>query len=526
MSNHTSQSHVTAQPKKLSAAASKRLAARIESKRQKMIDEFFDRLFLLGGMITATDTYKRTMGHAFRDFAMKPAAYHLTMRKGIGEPGAGNQLIQAGHEAMLAQWFRKPLKRADIQLARDFAHTSSKVPYFPTEMWEALLADQKGSQNIYLPVDVWGFPGGQTFLAGVPSLTFEGQYGGVLSYLEPRMCNYFQPVIQATKGRLMDIATKGRFAEFGLRTALEVNHLVMLLALFVGAGGKRILTSNDTAELMWPEMFYAIGTFGHEGMSSNQRLDRNLSDCELEMMIAALKAVPNARVLTDLIDAETVGLENFIKALKAVPEASEAGPRVDSGDIAKQCAMYYQRMVEEGIVPRLTVYEDEVNPEKCVEVDRIFFETTGAEPTKLFPGAGGYFWRGVHRDTVAAVFKRSESDGNPNMKFSNSPGKASIPGNVRVYGKGDVMYIADVSEVVDGEPLFVQLVKDGRIVYNESYVDQGKRAEATWGKYSRFELSPLLQSHIDTYNGMRATERAAYFSKNPAATEAEAPVKA
>jgi nicotinate phosphoribosyltransferase len=412
MSNQTSQANVTSlnaaasQPKKLSPAASKRLAARVQSKRQKMIDEFFDRLFLLGGMITATDTYKRTMGHAFRDFAMKPAAYHLTMRKGMwAKPGAGNQLIQAGHEAMLAQWFRKPLKRADIQLARDFAHTSSKVPYFPTEMWEALLADQKGSRDIYLPVDVWGFPGGQTFLAGVPSMTFEGQYGGVLSYLEPRMCNYFQPVIQATKGRLMEIATKGRFAEFGLRAALETNHLVMLLALFVGAGGKRILTSNDTAELMWPEMFYAIGTFGHEGMSSNQRLDRNLSDCELEMMIAALKAVPNARVLTDLIDAETVGLENFIKALKAVPEASEAGPRVDSGDIAKQCAMYYQRMVEEGLIregksPRLTVYEDEVNPEKCVEVDRIFFETTGAEPTKLFPGAGGYFWRGVHRDTV------------------------------------------------------------------------------------------------------------------------------
>jgi nicotinate phosphoribosyltransferase len=90
---------------------------------------------------------------------------------------------------------------------------------------------------------------------------------------------------------------------------------------------------------------------------------------------------------------------------------------------------------------------------------------------------------------------------------------------LRVYGKGDVMYIADVSEVVDGEPLFVQLVKDGRIVYDESYVDQGKRAEATWGKYTRFELSPLLQSHVDTYTGMRAQERAAYFTNHSEARQ-------
>ena len=61
-------------------------------------------------------------------------------------------------------------------------------------------------------------------------------------------------------------------------------------------------------------------------------------------------------------------------------------------------------------------------------------------------------------------------------------------------------------------------------------VNKGKRAEATWGKYTRFELSPLLQSHIDTYNGMRAQEREAYFANQPeqgqqAATE-KAPVKA
>lgn len=491
-----------------------RLNAAISAKRRQLIAEFYDRFFILGGMITATDTYKRTMGHAFHDFAMKPAAYHLTHRKGIGEPGAGNQLIQAGHEEMLAQWFRKPVKRSDIILAAEYAARRSAVPYFPAEMWEAILAEQKGRQNIYLPVDIWGFPGGQTFLAGVPAMTFEGRYGGVLSYLEPRMCYYFAPITYATKARLMDQATGGRWAEFGLRAAAEMVHLMMLRALYVGSGGKVVLTSSDTAEFMWPEMFKAIGTFGHEGMSSNQELGRNLSDCELEMMIAALKACPNAKVLCDLIDAETVGLDNYIAALKAVPEALAAGNRVDSGDIASQTVKYDKRTQAEGLGSRLQVYEDEVNPVKVREVEGVFVEN-GGDPMKILPGAGGYFQRGVHRDTTASVFKRSQTNGHPNMKFSNSPGKSSIPGNIRVYGVGDKMYIADATEVVDGEPLFVKLVENGRIVYNESPEVQGKRAAATWGKYTGFVLSPLVQSHIDIYTGMRDQERQAYFDRHP-----------
>src|SRR5207247_10767920 len=111
----------------------------------------------------------------------------------------------AGHEAMLAQWFQRPLRRGDVQLARKWYGEQSAVRAFPHEMWDAVLDRQTGDQ-IQLPVDVWGFPGGQTFLAGVPCLFFEGM-GGAISYLEPAMCRYFVPIIQATKARLMKLAT-------------------------------------------------------------------------------------------------------------------------------------------------------------------------------------------------------------------------------------------------------------------------------------------------------------------------------
>src|SRR6266446_8650928 len=83
------------------------------AKRAAMREEFFARHFLLGGWLGATDTYKRTMWAAVPDIAVARAGYALTMRKGLPEPGADNQLIMAGHEAMLAQWFHRPLHRSD-----------------------------------------------------------------------------------------------------------------------------------------------------------------------------------------------------------------------------------------------------------------------------------------------------------------------------------------------------------------------------------------------------------------------------
>jgi len=84
-----------------------------------------------------------------------------------------------------------------------------------------------------------------------------------------------------------------------------------------------------------------------------------------------------------------------------------------------------------GIEPRQIVFEDEVTPDVVRKVYDHFRQATGQEPTMLFPGAGGYWWRLVHRDTVAAAFKRTATGEHPNVKFSNSPGKESIGGYLR-----------------------------------------------------------------------------------------------
>src|SRR5437762_10835199 len=329
------------------------------AKRADMLDEFFAKFFLLGGWLGGTDTYKRTMWTAVPDIAMMRAGYGLTMRRGLPEPGADNQLIMAGHEAMLAQWFHRPLRRADIELARRWYAERSAVRAFPHAVWDAILQSQP-SEDIYLPVDVCGLPGGQTFLPGVPCLFFEGM-GGVVSYLEPAMCRYFAPIIQATKARLMKQATPND-AEFGLRAAPnEVANLVLLMARYVGGRGR--LTSNDTAEFLYPDLFRSIGTIGHEMMSANQSFDRPLGAAEYEMMDRFVSAMGQAALLCDLVDAETVGLENALRVIRAHPETDRVGIRVDSGDIAGQCVLYFRKLKEIGITPRLIVFEDEVSPD-------------------------------------------------------------------------------------------------------------------------------------------------------------------
>src|SRR5437868_2517408 len=112
------------------------------AKRAAMRDEFFAKLFLLGGWPGATDTYKRTMWAAVPEIAMARAGYSLTFRRGLPETGAGNQLVMAGHEAMLAQWFHRPLKRGDIELARRWYAERSAVKVFPHTLWDAILKSQ------------------------------------------------------------------------------------------------------------------------------------------------------------------------------------------------------------------------------------------------------------------------------------------------------------------------------------------------------------------------------------------------
>ncbi len=55
----------------------------------------------------------------------------------------------------------------------------------------------------------------------------------------------------------------------------------------------------------------------------------------------------------------------------------------------------------------------------------------------------------------------------------------------------------------------MKLVEQGRVVYDEDFREQAARAERTWGRYTRWEPSPLVADHLGRFQSMRATEVAA-----------------
>ena len=52
----------------------------------------------------------------------------------------------------------------------------------------------------------------------------------------------------------------------------------------------------------------------------------------------------------------------------------------------------------------------------------------------------------------------------------------------------------------------MQLVKDGRIGYRESFEEQAARADRTWGRYRRYELSDQVAETMRRFEAMRERE--------------------
>ena len=175
-------------------------------------------------------------------------------------------------------------------------------------------------------------------------------------------------------------------------------------------------------------------------------------------------------------------------------------PRFESGDIAHQC-IYGKRMtLEAGFKEAKMVVEDGFNPAKIHEVKQAY-ASAGFNPDDIMVGVGGYFQEGTLRDTLSLVDKRGAtmhgSRLERSLKFSDSPGKESIPGQLRVYERGSTLVVAQFDEPVDGLLLSQRLVANGRIAYTEDLDRQHQRARETWSRYDGIEYSPMTQAIID-----------------------------
>lgn len=190
-----------------------------------------------------------------------------------------------------------------------------------------------------------------------------------------------------------------------------------------------------------------IGTMGHEHI---QRWGNDLD---------AYRAMRDMRVgapsyLLDTFDTIRSGIPTAIRVMLEREHA--ASIRYDSGDKFGQYIYAHGEFKRHGLEPT-HIIEDGLTDSETAKFERLR-EHTELAPSKQLYGYGGYLvgrgWNGIDRDTVAAVYKLTETSGEPRMKFGNEKGlgKMSVPGHPviwrRLRGSGPVSIIGQDGELV------------------------------------------------------------------------------
>ena len=262
---------------------------------------------------------------------------------------------------------------------------------------------------------------------------------------------YRAAVTEQAKKLIHIVGDPTRLFEVGMRAATcESQHKIALEAL-------RELGIRDTSnvELAREIGMHPVGTMGHEHV---QRWGNDLD---------AYRAMRDMRVgtpsyLLDTFDTITSGVPAAIRVGKEIPHTFAI--RYDSGDKYGQYIYSHGEFKRHGLEP-IHILEDGLTDTMTAKFEQLR-EFTGLSPEKQVYGYGGFFvskcWDNpLTRDRVAAVYKLTQTSGEPRMKWGNEEGlgKISVPGNPvawrRVRGNGPLSIIGQVGEEIPEDHICV-----------------------------------------------------------------------
>lgn len=264
------------------------------------------------------------------------------------------------------------------------------------------------------------------------------------AFIEVDADDYRENCRQQAQNLIDIVKDPARIFEVGMRAATcEEQHQLCLEGLRE-AGIKA--TSNVALALELD--LKPVGTMGHEHV---QRWGNDLD---------AYRAMRDTRLgapsyLLDTFETITSGIPAAIKVM--LERNHPCSIRYDSGD------KYAQYIYAHGEFGRYDLSPTHILEDGLNAVMTAKFETlrdfTGLSPEKQVYGYGGFFvsrhWQNpLTRDTVAAVYKLTQTSGDPRMKWGNEAGlgKVSIPGHPvawrRLRGEGPMSIIGQLDEPV------------------------------------------------------------------------------
>jgi nicotinate phosphoribosyltransferase len=422
--------------------------------------------------ILQTDTYNRTMGHIKGPEWKTPETYILQMRR-----AHEGYLIAHGIRAQIEKIARMKISPAEFTFAKEF-YATANVPFFNEEMWRYIIEDCEG--NIPLKIDA--VPDGTAMRAGDPVIRVSGP-GEVAAHFEPDFHRVFYESLVATTAH--EIATKigaERFIEVGKRgTPNEETHLQAAAAMY--AGGGISLTSNDAAAACYPQL-KDVGTLGHRFIQ--------FYDTEEASYREAIERTNATSLLIDLTDS----YRGINKALELKEEYRETGKkiwiRLDSGNILEQVIYALGKFKELGFDDAAldkVVVEDISTVDEMVAIDEAVAAAGFDAKKHVLYGAGGLLVTKMKgRSDASTGYKLSgvERDGElvDKIKFSDSPGKESLPGAATLTNHNGQREIAKVGEYPEAEDLMVPAYRNGEILFTEDATATRERVRKSFAEIS------------------------------------------
>ncbi len=227
----------------------------------------------------------------------------------------------------------------------------------------------------------------------------------------------FESLIATKAFRISQVAGNRMFSDFGLRRAQGLGAIHASRAAAIGG-------ASSTSNVMAGKLFDIplSGTQAHSWIQS--------FDNELEAFRAFVGTNPgNSVLLVDTYDTLNTGVPNAIRVAKEMEAEGHRlkAIRLDSGDLAYLSKKARRMLNDAGLEYVQIIASNQLNE----YVIKSLIQDQDAEID--FFGVGTELITGKDNAALDGVYKLSENNGEPKMKFSENIEKMTLPGKKQLY---------------------------------------------------------------------------------------------
>lgn len=328
--------------------------------------------------------------------------------------------------------------------------------------------------------DVWAVPEGRIVFGREPLVRIEAPLAqGQL--VETAVINRIAySSLIASNARQVAAAARGKpVLEFGARRAHGPDGAITATRSAM-IGGCAATSNVEAARRYGLEV---AGTQAHSWIMAWER--------ELDAFRAYAARFPDDCILLiDTYDTVEVGLPHAITVADELAATGHAlaGVRLDSGDLAALARTVRAELDAAGHPEVRIIVSGDLDAVRIAELE------ASAAPIDGY-GVGTALVTARQDPAFSGVYKLAEIAGEPVMKLSSTPGKATEPGRKQVWrtDHGDVIGLAE--EELDGEPLLEHVMAAGRRRAAAAPIDTLKaRGEADLATLSAAEDWPVRRT--------------------------------